>query len=1052
MIIGEFINKVGFELNKSDVSRVNDTISKIKSTAAKTLGAIGIGFSLTQINALAEEFGDINDKLNYAIEYSEDMKEVQQGILESANDCRTSYGNMVNTIVSLKQANEDVFPIEEATTFVEYLNKLGKAAGYDDGQINQMQNSIQKVVATGTMGAADITRIAQQTPALIEKICDGLGVTREELIAMADAGEVTGETIKESILGATDSIDAAFDQLDYSVSDAILHIRNRWGFFIDDLNSTTGIGQAVAKGMVSGFNSLMGVLQKVRNGFVWLTEKLGGAENVLKLFAIVAGSLLLAFKFDAIAKGVARIIAFFKDGGTKALWMAAKIILIALAIDDIINFLKGNESVIGEILKGFGLDVDDVREKIIAFKDKVVELFKKFRDSGALAALLKIIAVITILVKVGTMISKVVAAFKGLTTGAGLLGKAFSLLSSGPVGWIIAGIAALIAIGVLLYKNWDKVKEFGSKAWEGLKNAVSDAWEAIKGWFENIREKVAGWFSGIGEAVSDAVGDVANWAKEAWTTIKEKFETVKDKVSGWFTGLGSAVSDAVGSVWQWAQDAWDKIHEFFSGIKEKIVGWFTGAGDDGSDAAGDASTWASEAYDKISGFFSGIVGTVSGWFTGIGSAVSDAVGDVASWASEAWTTISDKLSNAKETVSGWFSGMGEKVKEAAGDISTWATEKWQVISDKLSGAKETVSGWFSGIGSKVSEAVGDVSSWASTAWTDIKNAFGGGEEGGGVKQWFTDTFSGIGQTVSDAIGDVAGWASDTWETVKQKASDVGGWFAGLFGWGSDDDTAATDMEGKATAAGEAEKAALIAAFEGSDTDIAAIFESMVTLSDASFELLSKSAEASFKAVDTSVSTNLDTAKSNASSAFSSIASTASTKMSNAVQQVQKGVTDMKNAMNFTWSLPHLKLPHISVSGAFSIEPPSAPQFSVSWYKRGGILDGAQIFGMSGKNLLGGGEAGKEAVLPLSELWSNMKTLMQDVIGSGILTLAKAAAPSPATAASGVVNNRNSSVSQNVNINNTFNGDRAIQKKASKAMDKSAKDITAQLARGLAFTG
>ena len=97
--------------------------------------------------------------------------------------------------------------------------------------------------------------------------------------------------------------------------------------------------------------------------------------------------------------------------------------------------------------------------------------------------------------------------------------------------------------------------------------------------------------------------------------------------------------------------------------------------------------------------------------------------------------------------------------------------------------------------------------------------------------------------------------------------------------------------------------------------------------------------------------------------FNNIVSTISNKMNNARDKVKAVIDKIKGFFNFTWSLPKLKMPHLKITGEFSISPPSVPKFSVDWYARGGVFDKPTLF-TSGGRLGGLGEAGAEAIVPL----------------------------------------------------------------------------------------
>lgn len=127
--------------------------------------------------------------------------------------------------------------------------------------------------------------------------------------------------------------------------------------------------------------------------------------------------------------------------------------------------------------------------------------------------------------------------------------------------------------------------------------------------------------------------------------------------------------------------------------------------------------------------------------------------------------------------------------------------------------------------------------------------------------------------------------------------------------------------------------------------------------------------------------------------FTSIKDAAAAKFQEIKEKITKPINDAKAAVEnvintmkskfsgLSFSLPHIKMPHLSVSGTWSFNPPRVPSFSVRWYKdamaNGMILNGATIFGQMGGKLLGGGEAGPEAIVGVSSL----RQMIRDAVGT-----------------------------------------------------------------------
>ena len=664
MTIAKFINEVGFKVREGDVKKVNDSIKSIKSTATKLLGAIGIGFSLTKINALVEEFGAANKQIKSSVGEMENMDAVQGQVLQKANAARLAYTDMAGYVSNLAKAGSDIFPVDDAIQFTSTVAKLMKTNGRNDSAISSMMEGFNKSFQKGIVDTETLNKMLEQAPETANVLAQSLGVAKSQLLDMASNGKMTVQQLKDAFMDASGEIDAAFQNSNMSISDGLKNIRNNWGLWLTQMNSTLGVTNAIARAMVKFSDTAMRVMNRVRNAVVWLGDKLGGTDKVLKLIAISAGALFIAFNFDKIVKGVQAVFTGLRNVNKQALLMAAAFIIVALLVEDFINFMQGNNSLLGSLLEKAGVDVDKFRANIIkiwgniktiltavwqgiknvaipifqtiwgviktVFEaigkiiDKIAPQFANLADQLANGnidtdkwvkvgeAIAKIIAVI---VGVVAAVKTVIAVVRTVTSVVKGVSAVISFVSS-PVGLVILAIMALIAVGILLYKNWDKIKAFAIRIWTAIKDFFVNIFTSIGNFFTSIWEGISTFFSsvwnGIKETVSGAVSAV-------WETISTVFSTIWEFISGVATNIWTSITTAFTNILS-------GITGTIGNIKDSIVTGFTAAIDWIKSLPAQALQWGADIINNIVEGIKGAVGKVGEAVSGVAGKIKGFLG------------------------------------------------------------------------------------------------------------------------------------------------------------------------------------------------------------------------------------------------------------------------------------------------------------------------------------------------------------------------------------------------------------------------------------------
>ncbi len=135
----------------------------------------------------------------------------------------------------------------------------------------------------------------------------------------------------------------------------------------------------------------------------------------------------------------------------------------------------------------------------------------------------------------------------------------------------------------------------------------------------------------------------------------------------------------------------------------------------------------------------------------------------------------------------------------------------------------------------------------------------------------------------------------------------------------------------------------------------------------------------FNNIKNFIANTFNNVKSTVTNIWNSIKNAITEPIQNAFNSVKNLIDRMKGLFNFSWSLPKIKLPHFSISGSFSLNPPSVPRLGIEWYKKGAILNYPTVFGINpfNNNLMIGGEAGAEAIAPIDTLQEYVKQAVNE---------------------------------------------------------------------------
>lgn len=310
-------------------------------------------------------------------------------------------------------------------------------------------------------------------------------------------------------------------------------------------------------------------------------------------------------------------------------------------------------------------------------------------------------------------------------------------------------------------------------------------------------------------------------------------------------------------------------------------------------------------------------------------------GAITQWFGELWNTICTGIGAMVDSLKAWFSNLWTHLQSV-----------WEGICNVVQTAVML-------LGSIIQGAIDIITLPFQMIWENCKGIVSSVWEG--IKSVVSSAIHAVSSTISSVMGAIKNVISTVWNAISSKVSSV------LNAIKTTVSTIFNAVKSVASSVWNGIKSVISSVVDGIKSKVSSVFNGVKSTVTSIFNGIKSTATSVWNGIKDAIIKPVEAAK-------------------NAVKGIIDKITGFFSGMKL--ELPKIKLPHFKISGKLSLSPPSVPHLSIDWYKEGGILTKPTVFGMNGSSLMAGGEAGKEAVLPLKGFYDQLEHILSSRMNTG----------------------------------------------------------------------